>query len=210
MVDIAEISSGRTECVPVDPNDLRPSVVDVTRCAAGPDYQPRDSIREAIERMLGSDILGDVAPVFCFTVAEVGGRHEDGLELAGGRAARLSLPADTPLPAALAAAICTVGEVDERLEGLIDSLGPLDAWIGQGIALAQLEKLEKLCMGHLLELTGRAGLQAENYIEPDVGSPSQQDLFALLDAEVNPVRLTEYGTMQPRMSYSFWLPLLPG
>lgn len=207
-MDIAEISSGRTECVPVAPVDLRPSVADVTRCAAGPEYQPRDSIRSAIEMMLDGDILGDVAPVFCFTVAEVVAQRDDGLGLAGGQVARLTLPADTPLPAALAAAVCTVGEVDERLEGLIDSLGPLDAWIGQGIALAQLEMLEKLCMGHLLELAGRSGLQAENYIEPDVGSPSQQDLFALLDEAVNPVRLTEYGTMQPRMSYSFWLPLL--
>jgi hypothetical protein len=209
VVDIAEISSGRTECVPVDPTELRPSVADVTRCAAGPDYKPRDSIRAAIEQMLGGDILGDVVPVFCFTVADVTGRRENGLDLTGGRAARVTLPAGTPLPAALIAAICTVGEVDERLEGLIESLGPLDAWIGQGIALAQLEMLEKLCMSHLLELAGRAGLQAESYIEPDVGSPSQQDLFALLDQSVNPVRLTEYGTMQPRMSYSFWLPLLP-
>jgi hypothetical protein len=209
-VDITEFSPGRTECVLLDPNELTPSVEDVTRCAAGPGYQPRASVRSAIEAMLAGDAPGHVAPVFCYAVVPVGRRVPGGLGLIGGTEVRIALPEDRPAPAALAAAVCSVGEVDERLERLIESQGPLDAWIGQGIALAQLDALERRCTRHLLRLAGDVGLQADEFLEPDVGSRSQQDLFAVLDPGVVPVRLTQYGTMQPRMSYSFWLPLLPG
>lgn len=209
-MDIAELSSGRTECVLVDPVELTPSVEDVTRCAAGPEYRPRDSVRRVIADMLAGDVIVQIAPVFCFAIFGVARRGSGGVALHDGTEVRIPLPADRPAPAALAAAVCSVGEVDERLEGLIESQGPLEAWIGQGIALAQLEALERRCTGHLLQLAEDAGLRADEFLEPEVGSRSQQDLFAVLDAGVVPVRLTRYGTMQPRMSYSFWLPLLPG
>ena len=209
-MDIGEISSGRTERVLVDPDELRPSVEDVTRCAAGPDYEPRDAIRSAIERMLAGSVLGHIQPVYCFAIYPVTGPGPGGLQLGAGPDVELALPAGQAPPAALAAAVCTVGEVDERLEGLIESQGPLDAWIGQGIALAQLEILERLCTSHILRLAESAGARTEDYVEPEVGTRSQQDLFAVLDRKLVPVRLTQYGTMQPRMSYSFWLPLRPG
>jgi capsule polysaccharide export protein KpsC/LpsZ len=93
---------------------------------------------------------------------------------------------------------------------MIESHGPLDAWIAQGIAMAQLERLEQRAMRHVLDLARAAGLQATTYMEPDVATRSQQDLFDSVDAAALGVRLTEYGTMEPRLSYSFWLPLYPG
>ncbi|MBM3146683.1 MAG: hypothetical protein FJ000_02175, partial [Actinobacteria bacterium] len=90
------------------------------------------------------------------------------------------------------------------------SHGPLDAWIAQGIAMAQLERLEQQAMRHVLDLARAAGLHATTYMEPDVATHSQQDLFGSVDAAALGVRLTEYGTMEPRLSYSFWLPLHPG
>jgi len=206
-VEQAQIVSGRTERVIVDPSGLRPSLEDVTRCAASPDYKPRESIRAAIERMLQSDVIGQIEPQFCYAGFAVAGPSPVGVRLVDGRDVEITPAESDAAPAVLVAAICTVGEVDDRLEGLVESQGPLDAWIGQGIALAQLELLERACMRHIVGSAAAVGLDARDYIEPNIGSRSQQDLFSLLDAALTPVRLTQYGTMRPRMSYSFWVPL---
>jgi hypothetical protein len=206
---IDELASATAHTVHIDASELRPDTGDVTRCSCGPDYTPRESVRLAIEQLIPT-VLADVDPRFAYAVFRVAAREGEGIELTDSRIVELKLDPEEPLPAALAAVICTVGAVDERLEGMIESHGPLDAWIAQGIAMAQLERLEQRAMRHVLDLARAAGLQATTYMEPDVATRSQQDLFDSVDAAALGVRLTEYGTMEPRLSYSFWLPLYPG
>lgn len=203
---IEQLASGSARIVHVPPDTLRPDVPDVTRCSCGPDYTPRDSVREAIEQLIPV-VLADVDPRFSYSVFRVAAAGGEAVELTDSRLVELKLDPDEPLPAALAAVLCTVGAVDERLEGMIESRGPLDAWIAQGIAMAQLERLEQQAMRHLLDAAADAGLRATTFIEPDVAAQSQRDLFASVEADELGVRLTEYGTMDPRLSYSFWLPL---
>lgn len=203
---IEELASGVAQTIHVPAADLQPEAADVTRCACGPDYQPRESVRAAIERLI-PDVLADVDPRFAFAAFRVTARSSDGIELVGSRLVEVALSAEQPLPAVLAAVLCTVGAVDDRLEGMIESHGPLDAWIAQSIAMAQLERLEQRAMRHVAGLAARAGLQATSFIEPDVATRSQEDLFSSVEAETMGVRLTQYGTIDPRLSYSFWLPL---
>lgn len=206
---IDELTTGIAHTVHIDAAELQPDVGDVTRCSCGPDYTPRESVRLAIEQLIPT-VLADVDPRFAYAVFKVAAREEQGVELTDSRLVELKLDPHAPLPAALAAVLCTVGAVDERLEGMIESHGPLEAWIAQGIAMAQLERLERWAMRHILDLARAATLQATAYTEPDVATRSQQDLFNSVDAAALGVRLTEYGTMEPRLSYSFWLPLYHG
>jgi hypothetical protein len=207
------LTAPRTTVEHVDPVALRPAVEDVTRCGCGPTYVPRDNVRREIERLLES-LPGEIEPVFLHVLTPAGHAGDDGLTLAGGRRVEVKAAAgqerddDPPLDGVVAvgAVLCTVGEVDARLEAMIETDGPLAAWIGQSIALAQLEVLEKLAARSLVEAAAERGLQPLHFVEPGVGTRSQQDLFAVLGD--GPVVLTEHGTMQPRMSYSFWVTLV--
>jgi len=205
-VGLHEFATGTADIVHIPAKELLPSVEDVTRCACGPDYDPRDSVRTAIEELIPI-VLADVDPRFTTAALRVTAPQAKGLALSDSRILEIALPAGDPVPAALVAALCTVGTVDERLEGLIESRGPLDAWIAQGIAMAQLELLEQRCMRSIMEAGRAAGLSGTSYLEPDVCTQSQTELFASVDAEGVGVQLTEYGTMEPRLSYSFWVPL---
>jgi len=205
-VDLDDFATGIPDIVHVPPGELLPSVEDVTRCACGPDYDPRDSVRAAIEELVPI-VLAEVDPRFTTVAYKVTSPQGGGVTLSDSRVLEIALPAGDPVPAALVAALCTVGAVDERLEGLIESRGPLDAWIAQGVAMAQLELLEQRCMRSIMEAARAAGLGGSSYVEPDVCTESQTELFASVDAEAVGVHLTEYGTMEPRLSYSFWVPL---
>ena len=194
----------------VDPRRLLPSVEDVTRCACGPKYVPRDNVRREIERLLET-LPGEIEPVFMHVLTPAECTGDDELALPGGLRVEVRAAAgqeqedEAPRDGVVAAAavLCTVGEVDERLEAMIETDGPLAAWIGQSIALAQLEVLEKLAARSIVGLAAEHGLRPLSFIEPGVGTRSQRDLFAVLGD--GPVVLSEHGTMQPRISYTFWV-----
>ncbi len=203
---LEELATGVPRTYTVSPRHLEPTVADVTRCACGPSYTPRESVRAAIERTIPV-VLQAVSPCATYAVYLVADDRRPQMELSDGREVEIAAAPDAPLPLAVAAALCTVGEVDDRLNAMIESAGPLEAWIAQGVAMAQLDALERDCARRVLSAAEQAGLEASTFAEPAVGSQSQRDLMASVDAESVGVRLTEHGTLAPRLSYTFWVPL---
>jgi len=191
------------------PDRLRPEVEDVARCGCGPAYVPRENVRREIQRLLET-LHGKIRPQLLHVLAPLAAVRGHVAVLADERELEVrAAPGceDEGLDGAeaLGAVLCTVGEVDDRLEAMIATDGPLAAWIGQAIALAQLEMLEQLAAHSLAQRAAEYDLRPVRFVEPGVATRSQRDLFHVLGPA--PARLTDHGTMDPRMSYTFWVTL---